>query len=107
MLVCVSAHMRPQHVLSARHMPSARHMRMSLTPKVDPATTSRWLPPTRSDEALWLISRTPALEASLRTRQLEVVVFDDAGGEDPMLSIVGVAHVPLEGLAQVWARPLS
>eukprot|EP00967_Tisochrysis_lutea_P135135 scaffold239345_cov24-Tisochrysis_lutea.AAC.1 len=53
-----------------------------------------------SDEALWPISRTQALEANLRTRELEVVVFDDAGGEDPMRSIVGVAHVPLEALSQ-------
>lgn len=54
-----------------------------------------------SDEALWLLSRTPGLEASLRTRELEVVVFDDAGGEDPMHSVVGVARVSMAGLVQV------
>jgi hypothetical protein len=32
---------------------------------------------------------------------MEFVVFDDAGGEDPLRCIVGVAFVPLAALAQV------
>jgi hypothetical protein len=43
----------------------------------------------------------------LRTRELEVVVFDDAGGEDPMRSIVGVARVPMDALAQVRLSELA
>lgn len=32
--------------------------------------------------------------------QMEFIVFDDAGGEDPLRCIIGVAFVPLAGLAQ-------
>lgn len=50
-----------------------------------------------NDEASWLIARTPELEHNLRTREIQFVVFDDAGGEDPLRGIVGVAFVPLAG----------
>ena len=55
--------------------------------------------PSFNDEAVWPIARTPELEADLRTRHLQVVVFD-AASDDPMRSIIGTAHVPLAGLAQ-------
>lgn len=36
---------------------------------------------------------------SSQTRELQFVVFDDAGGDDPLRAIIGVANVPLAGLA--------
>ncbi|KAG2431181.1 hypothetical protein HXX76_009709 [Chlamydomonas incerta] len=56
--------------------------------------------PVFNDEAVWPIARTPALEADLRTRHLQLVVFDDSQSDDPLRAIVGVASVPLAGLAQ-------
>lgn len=56
--------------------------------------------PVFRDEAAWLLARTPDLEASFRTREMEFVVFDDAGGEDPLRCIIGIAFVPLAALAQ-------
>ncbi|GFR44254.1 hypothetical protein Agub_g5456 [Astrephomene gubernaculifera] len=55
--------------------------------------------PVFNDEAVWPIARTTALEADLRTRNLTLVVFDDAQSDDPLRAIVGVASVPLAGLA--------
>jgi hypothetical protein len=43
--------------------------------------------------------RSRDLDADFSARSLEVVVFDDNGGDSPLHSIVGVAQVPLAGLA--------
>ena len=46
-------------------------------------------------------ARTPDLEQSFRQREMEFIVFDDNGGDDPLRGIIGVAFVPLASLAQV------
>lgn len=52
----------------------------------------------------WLLAlphpRALVRAQSFKTREMEFVVFDDAGGEDPLRGIVGVAFVPLAALAQ-------
>lgn len=45
------------------------------------------------------LAPTPLPCHCTQTRDLQFVVFDDAGGDDPLRSIIGVANVPLAGLA--------
>eukprot|EP00798_Chlamydomonas_sp_ICE-L_P022119 gene22119-29179_t len=68
----------------------------------DPHTTKTMdgLSPVFNDEANWLIARTPDIEANFKTREMEFVVFDDSGGDDPLRCIIGTAFVPLAALAQ-------
>jgi hypothetical protein len=47
-----------------------------------------------------LPARTPEVESSFKTREMQVLVFDDAGGDDPSRSIIGVAFVPLAELSR-------
>ncbi|KAG2486785.1 hypothetical protein HYH03_014584 [Edaphochlamys debaryana] len=55
--------------------------------------------PVYNDEAVWPIARTPELEADFRTRNMAIVVFDDAQSDDPLRAIIGIASVPLTALA--------
>ncbi|KAG1672779.1 hypothetical protein FOA52_002767 [Chlamydomonas sp. UWO 241] len=67
----------------------------------DPHTTKalHGLNPVYRDEATWLMARTPEMEANFKTREMQVFVFDDAGGDDPSRGIIGVAFVPLGALS--------
>ena len=58
-----------------------------------PFTHSHLLPSTCA-------ARTPELEASFKTREMQFMVFDDSAGDDPARGIIGVAFVPLAELAK-------
>ncbi|KAK9810202.1 hypothetical protein WJX72_006558 [[Myrmecia] bisecta] len=56
--------------------------------------------PDFADASSFAIARSPELERELRSRELQVTVFDDAESGSSDRSIVGIAHVPLRALAE-------
>ncbi len=92
----------PLHLLRltppAATRPSSSRGRPRTPPRSSPPLATHTLP--RPPPWRPPVARTPDLEAGFKTREMEFVVFDDGGGEDPMRCILGVAHVPLAGLEQ-------
>lgn len=58
------------------------------------------LEPSLPPAACWPDHPRACVPACLNSREMQFVVFDDAGASDPMRCIIGMASVPLASLAQ-------
>ena len=78
--------------------------RVGGTTTLNPPHLYRYLlfgvPPLPLSPLPYCAARTPELEASFKTREMQFMVFDDSAGDDPARGIIGVAFVPLAELAK-------